>query len=194
MTLFQENCISFKAQQHIENTTHLSFVCTLLHLLLQLQHQLISLLVDSTISPPPLLQIPVKRPSHALIRSFLYKTIEWNEKETKKPRINSGDSILNNEKLLFFLINCTKADFNALYERLEEELNKPIEGFRSKKGTLSNKHKLLLILIWNRHYKTNTELGFMFGLFNSSVDIYLNKLVPYLANIMKVELKLPSPQ
>lgn len=180
----------------MESTTqfHLSLICSLLNLLMQLQQQLISLLADSIIPPPPIAQMLPNKPSHALIRSLLYETIEWNENEVKKPRINSGDMILDNEELLFFLTYCTKADFSALYERLEEELNKSIKGMKSRKKILSNKHKLLLILIWNRHYKTNTELGFMFGLSDSAVDKYINKLVPRIANIMKVELQLPSSQ
>jgi hypothetical protein len=53
--------------------------------------------------------------------------------------------------------------------------------------------QLLLVVVWLRQYPTNEVLGFLFGVSDSTASRLVNRLVPILAQIGKMAMKMPDP-
>ncbi len=85
----------------------------------------------------------------------------------------------NHEKF-WWLTGETPDTFNALHDRLQVQLSRPINGKNIRQMTINTKNRLLLALIWFRRYSVFPMLSFLFGISNTLAFEILHFTVPIL--------------
>jgi hypothetical protein len=80
--------------------------------------------------------------------------------------------ILKDERLLFWETHLLIAECDLLHNLTYQVLLQPLneESSTNKFRCLNSNEKLLLVLMWIKHYKTLTELSIIFGITDFQED------------------------
>jgi len=143
--------------------------------------------VDDNLPLPPK---ELFSPKWVLVRT-LFRNVEEIDDSTYTKISNF---IFDDENFLHQETGFTRKEFDLLYQETFEALSSPLQGNRYHRSKLSEKEKLLMVLIWIHRYYTLRKLRCYFGLNESTVDRHINNLVINLSEFLRPEIQWPSPE
>ncbi len=108
------------------------------------------------------------------------------------------------EKLFRSWSGMTVAEFDELYRRFEpawtQAESERLQGRQRQRAlggggeyVLDLDTRLLLVLVWMRHYLTGETLGYLFGVNQSTVSRTLTRMLPVLQQLAQASLQPPKP-
>jgi hypothetical protein len=117
----------------------------------------------------------------------------------------SYPSLRRHEKLFQRWSGISVSEFDELYQRFEpawtQAERKRLEGRLRQRAPggggdyqLALDTRLLMVLIWLRHYLTGETLGYLFGVNQSTVSRTIARLLPVLCEVEEANIEWPPPQ
>lgn len=109
------------------------------------------------------------------------------------------------EKLFRGWSGMTVAEFDELYRRFEPAWTQAeierLQGRQRQRAVggggdyvLDLDTRLLLVLVWMRHYLTGETIGYLFGVNQSTVSRTITRIVPVLQQLAQASLQWPKPK
>lgn len=174
---------------------------SLIDLLLQRQqlvHAYVALLqLEMTPPPPPEYSY---RSTQGLVRSVIPLAVVNDQPKVIRRRICDAHKWLQNEQDLYVMTGFTVNEFTRLWNCvdtliMQSCLRRPGQKLPLRRGSsLQPKERFLLVLAFLRRYPPIDVLAVLFKISRSSVQEWLQMLIPRLAEYLKPEVQFPAEE